>query len=119
MRPQRWLAEAAGLHRNTVDLLENGRRRPSTVTVWKLARALRPAGTLRDKVAVDQRLREAAGESLVHSATRPHVARERVRAELLAEAGGLGPVAAEGDNLGLLILAELDRAAHGNQHGAG
>jgi len=39
---QQQLADAAGLDRRTVDRLENGQRRPSTVSVWKIARALRP-----------------------------------------------------------------------------
>ncbi|MDQ4031289.1 MAG: hypothetical protein M3332_03075, partial [Actinomycetota bacterium] len=48
-------------------------------------------GTLRDRVALDQRLRDAAGPSLRHSRTRLHAAREQVRAELLAAAAGALP----------------------------
>jgi len=107
---QQRLADAAGLDRRTIDRLENGQRRPSTVSVWKIARALRPGDSLRDRVALDERLRRAAGPSLVHAATRPHVARERVRGELLAEAGG-GPVATTIDTFGAALLAHLAAAA--------
>jgi len=78
--------------------------RPSTVSVWKIARALRPGDSLRDRVALDERLRRAAGRSLAHANTRPHVARERVRGELLAEAAG-GPVITEADVFGAALLA--------------
>jgi len=110
---QQQLADAAGLDRRTIDRLENGQRRPSTVSVWRIARALRPrvTCTLRDAVALDERLRRAAGRSLVYANTRPHAARERVRGELLAEAGGGGPVATETDCMGALIVAELARGA--------
>jgi len=64
---QQQLADAAGLDRRTVDRLENGQRRPSTVSVWKIARALRPGDSLRDQVALDERLRRAAGRSLERS----------------------------------------------------
>jgi len=107
---QAQLADAAGLDRRTVDRLENGQRRPSTVSVWKIARALRPGDSLRDRVALDERLRRAAGRSLVWSNTRPHVARERVRAELLAEAGG-GPVVTDVDVFGAVLLASIAAAA--------
>jgi len=104
------LADAAGLDRRTVDRLENGQRRPSTVSCWRIARALRPGDSLRDRVALDERLRRAAGHSLVYAATRPHAARERVRGELLAEAGG-GPVVTEIDTFGAALLAEIAAAA--------
>ena len=109
---QAQLADAAGLDRRTVDRLENGQRRPSTVSIWRISRALRPrvTCTLRDAVALDERLRRAAGHSLVHANTRPHAARERVRAELLAEAGG-GPVVTEIDTFGAALLASLAAAA--------
>jgi hypothetical protein len=61
---------------------------------------------MRDAVAVDQRLRDAAGSSLRYSRTPAHVARQQVRAELLAEAAG-GPVATETDTLGALVIADL------------
>ena len=109
---QAQLADAAGLDRRSVDRLENGQRRPSTVSVWRIARALRPrvTCTLRDAVALDERLRRAAGRSLVHANTRPHGARERVRGELLAEAAG-GPVVTEIDTFGAALLASLAAAA--------
>ena len=107
---QQELADAAGLDRRTIDRLENGQRRPSTVSVWKIARALRPGDSLRDRVALDERLRRAAGPSLVHANTRPHGARERVRGELLAEAGG-GPVVTDVDVFGAVLLADLAAAA--------
>jgi len=109
---QQQLADAAGLDRRTVDRLENGQRRPSTVSIWRIARALRPrvTCTLRDAVALDERLRRAAGRSLVHANTRPHGARERVRAELLAEAAG-GPVATDVDVFGAVLLADLAAAS--------
>jgi hypothetical protein len=97
---------AAGLHVRTIELLEAGWRRPSTVSTWKLARALRPRGSRRDRVALDEQLRRAAGESLRVAATRPHRAREATRTELLAEAGS-GPVLGDRDDLGAAILAEL------------
>ena len=103
---QQMLADAAGLDRRTVDRLENGQRRPSTVSVWKIARALRPGDSLRDRVALDERLRRAAGRSLVYANTRPHAARERVRGELLAEAAG-GPVVTDVDVFGAVLLAEI------------
>ena len=65
---------------------------------------------MRDRVALDERLRRAAGSSLVHANTRPHAARERVRAELLAEAAG-GPVVTEIDVFGAVLLASLAAAA--------
>ncbi len=105
---QQQLADAAGLDRRSIDRLENGWRRPSTVSVWRIARALRPRGTLRDRVALDQRLREAAGPSLRYSRTRSHVAREQVRAELLAEAAGAA-VCTGADAFGSLVVAELAR----------
>ena len=107
---QQQLGDAAGLDRRTIDRLENGQRRPSTVSLWRIARALRAGGTLRDEVALDERLRQAAGRSLLHARTRPHVARERVRAELLAEAGG-GPVVTGSDVFGAVLLADLAAAA--------
>jgi len=107
---QQQLGDAAGLDRRTIDRLENGQRRPSTVSVWRIARALRPGDSLRDRVALDERLRRAAGSSLVHANTRPHAARERVRAELLAEAAG-GPVVTEIDTFGAALLASLAAAA--------
>ena len=107
---QQQLADAAGLDRRTIDRLENGQRRPSTVSIWRIARALRPGDSLRDRVALDERLRRAAGHSLVYAATRPHAARERVRGELLAEAGG-GPVVTEIDTFGAALLAEIAAAA--------
>ena len=64
--------------------------------------------TLRDAVAVDQRLREAAGASLRYYGTRAHTAREAVRGELLVEAAG-GPVVSEIDAMGELLVAELAR----------
>ena len=107
---QQRLGDAAGLDRRTIDRLENGQRRPSTVSCWRIARALRPGDSMRDRVALDERLRRAAGPSLVYAATRPHVARERVRGELLAQAAG-GPVATDADTFGALILADLAAAA--------
>ena len=115
---QQELADAAGLDRRTIDRIENGRRRPSTVSIWKIARALRPGDSMRDRVAVDERLRQAAGRSLVWSNTRPHVGRERVRADLIAEAAGAGPVASESDSFGALILADLAAGAAGAHDGA-
>jgi len=78
--------------------------------VWKIARALRPGDSMRDRVALDERLRRAAGLSLVYAATRPHAARERVRGELLAEAAG-GPVVTDVDVFGAVLLANLAAAA--------
>ncbi len=113
---QQMLADAAGLDRRTIDRLENGQRRPSTSSVWKIARALRPGDSLRDRVALDERLRRAAGRSLVHANTRPHAARERVRGELLAEAAG-GAVATAADSCGALILAALAAGAAAAEDG--
>ena len=107
---QQQLADAAGLDRRTIDRLENGQRRPSTVSIWKIARALRPGDSQQDRVALDERLRQAAGRSLVWSNTRPHAGRERVRGELLAEAGA-GPVVTGSDVFGAVLLADLAAAA--------
>ena len=113
---QQQLGDAAGLDRRTIDRLENGQRRPSTVSVWKIARALRPGDSLRDRVALDERLRRAAGRSLVYANTRPHAARERVRGELLAEAAG-AVVVTEVDVFGAVLLADLAAAAAGADTG--
>jgi transcriptional regulator with XRE-family HTH domain len=104
---QRELAEAAGLHVHTVELLEVGWRRPTSSSVWKLARALRPKGTLRDRVALDERLRRAAGSSLRYAATRAHRRREAVRAELLEEADGGVVLGDHDETLGGAIAAAL------------
>ena len=79
----------------------------------EIARALRPGATLRDKVALDERLRQAAGRSLVWSNTRPHVARERARAELLAEAGGAPPASEADTSFGAVLLAHLAASVAG------
>jgi len=92
--------------RLTIARLETAARRPTTSTTWRIAKALRPRGTLHDQVAVDERLRVAAGGSLRDYSRRPHAARERVRAELLAEAAG-ALVVTEADTFGALILADL------------
>jgi len=92
--------------RLTIARLETAARRPTTSTTWRIAKALRPRGTLHDQVAVDERLRAAAGASLRDYSRRPHAARERVRAELLAEAAG-ALVVTEADTFGALILADL------------
>ena len=97
---------APGVSRLTIARLETATRRPSTTSVWRIAKALRPRGTLHDQVAVDERLRVAAGASLRDYSRRPHAARERVRAELLAEAAG-ALVVTEADTFGALILADL------------
>lgn len=107
---QQMLADAAGLDRRSIDRLENGQRRPSTVSCWRIARALRPGDSMRDRVALDERLRRAAGRSLVYANTRPHAARERVRGELLAEAVG-APVVTEIDTFGAVLLASIAAAA--------
>jgi len=86
-----------------------GRRRRASGSL----RALRPGDSLRDRVAVDERLRQAAGRSLMYANTRPHVASERVRAELLAEAAG-GPVATEADNFGALQTSRPDQHRPGD-----
>jgi len=100
---QQQLGDAAGLDRRSIDRLENGWRRPSTVSTWRIVGALRPRGTLRDRVALDQRLRDAAGPSLRDART---WAREQARAELLAEPGA-GPVPTDVDDLEALVVAEL------------
>ncbi len=86
--------------------LETATRRPSTTTTWKIAKALRPRGTLHDRVAVDERLRAAAGASLRHYTRRPHARREAVRAELLAEADGAA-VCTGADTMTALIISGL------------
>ena len=77
------------------------------MSLWRIARALRAGGTVRDQVALDERLRQAAGGSLVRANTRPHAARERVRGELLAAAGGAPPVADGDVSFGAVLLAHL------------
>ncbi len=86
--------------------LETATRRPSTTTTWRIAKALRPRGTLHDRVTVDERLLAAAGASLRDYSLRPHAARERVRRELVAEAGGEMPVT-EADNFTSFIVTDL------------
>jgi len=92
--------------RLTIARLETAARRPTTSTTWRIAKALRPRGTLHDQVAVDERLRAAAGASLRDYSRRPHAARERVRAELLAEAAG-ALVVTEADTFGAVLIANL------------
>jgi len=52
----------------------------------------------------------------VHANRRPHVARERVRGELLAEAGG-AVVVTEVDVFGAALLADLAATAAGADTG--
>ena len=104
------------MSRLTIARLETAARRPTTSTTWRIAKALRPRGTLHDQVALDERLRRAAGPSLVYAATRPHAARERVRGEMLAEAGG-GPVVTGSDVFGAVLLAEIAAGAAGAEDG--
>jgi len=49
---------------------------------------LAAGGTLRDRVALDERLRRTACPSLQYAATRAHARRKAVRAELVVEACG-------------------------------
>lgn len=91
----------------TIKRLESGWRRPTTSSVWRLARALRPRGTMRDRVALDERLRKAAGPSLQHATTRAHRRREAVRAELVGEAGDGVVLGDHDETLGGAFLAEL------------
>jgi hypothetical protein len=53
---------------------------------WRLARALRRHFGERETVALDIRLKLAAGDSLRHFSTRTHRRRERIAAEVLAGA---------------------------------
>ncbi len=76
----------------TVKRLECGIRRPTTSSAWRLAKALRPHGSERDVAALYVQLCQAAGDSLQVARTRPHRHRDRLVAELLAEAGPGGPV---------------------------
>lgn len=101
---QQQLADAAGPDRKTIDRLENGRRRPTSASIWKIARALR--SDLRSRVALDERLRAAAGSSFQDYGRRPHAARERMRLALRLEAGD-GLPAGDEDTLGAAIVAEL------------
>jgi hypothetical protein len=103
------VAAAAGMNPTTIKRLEAGWRRPATSSVWKLARALRPKGTLRDRVALDERLRRAAGSSLRDAATRPRRRREAVREQLLAEADGGVVLGDHDETLGGALVAELSR----------
>jgi len=52
----------------------------------------------------------------VYAATRPHVAWERVRGELLAEAAG-GPVVTDADVFGAVLLADLAASVAGADTG--
>jgi hypothetical protein len=63
-------------------------------------------------VAVDERLRAAAGDSLRDYGRRPRAARERMRLALRLESGD-GLPAGEGDTLGGAIVAELAALANG------
>ena len=87
------------------------------MSLWRIARALRAGGTVRDQVALDERLRQAAGGSLVRANTRPHAARERVRGELLAAAGGAPPVADGDVSFGAVLLAHLAASVAGADDG--
>lgn len=79
------LAERAHVCRNTVQALENGKRRPTENMTWKLAKALRTAEL--DRVALDVRLQVLAGDSLVRLSKRTKLRRERLAAEIIAEGG--------------------------------
>lgn len=92
---QEGLAERAGTHRNTVQALETGRRRPTTGMTWRLAKALR-TGEL-DRVELDVRLRVLAGDSLVRMSHRTQLRRERLAAEVLARGGPALPADAGQD----------------------
>ena len=97
---------APGVSRLTIARLETATRRPSTTSVWKIAKALWPRSTLHDRVAVDERLRAAAGDSLRDYLRRPHARREAVRRELRAEtAAGGGPVCTDADTMAALIIS--------------
>lgn len=96
------LAARAGLARSTAERLERGAQRPSTGSTWRLARALR--SDERARVALDLRLREAAGPSLREFSARARLRRDRIAAELLAE--HIMPVAVE-DDFGALVAAML------------
>ena len=109
---QQQLADRAKLHRVTISRLEEGRLRPTTASIWAIARALR--GDLRSRVALDERLRAAASDSLRHYGRRPHRARERMRLALRLEAGN-GLPAGDGDTLGAAIVAELAVLANGSR----
>ncbi|KOX16193.1 hypothetical protein ADK67_40280 [Saccharothrix sp. NRRL B-16348] len=79
------LAERASTTPFGISRLENGHVRPSTGMCWRLARALRHGLDDRAAVALDLRLRVAAGPSLRSFSTRTHRQRERLAAELLAD----------------------------------
>jgi transcriptional regulator with XRE-family HTH domain len=108
MRTQQQLADMTRMNVSTIKRLEGGYRRPTAASVWAIARALRTG--LRSRVALDERLRQAAGESFRDSGRRPHAAREQMRLQLRFEADGAQPVG-DGDNLGAILLAELGAAA--------
>lgn len=109
-RTQQQLADLAKLDRKTIDRLENGRLRPTAASIWKIARALR--SDLRSRVALDERLRTAAGSSFRDYGRRPHAAREAMRLELRLQAGE-GLPAGDGDTLGVAIIAELAALVNG------
>ena len=88
---QQQLADRAKLHRVTISRLEERRQRPTTASVWAIARALR--GDLRSRVALDERLRAGASDSLRHYGRRPHRRREQMRLELRLSAGDGLPAA--------------------------
>ena len=90
---QQQLGDRAKLHRVTISRLEEGRLRPTTASIWAIARALR--SDLRSRVALDERRRAAAGSSLRDYGRRPHAARERMRLELRLQAGDGLPRARE------------------------
>ena len=112
MWTQQQLADAAKLHRVTIAWLEEGRQRPTAASVWKIARALRT--DLQSRVALDERLRRAAGPSFRDYGRRPHRAREAMRTALVVEQGS-GPVFGAEDTLGTAIVAHLDALARGGE----
>lgn len=89
LRRRNWrvgdLAQAAGIHRNTVSALVHGRRRPTTNMTWRLAKAFRSDEL--GRVELDVRLRVLAGDSLVRQSRRLQLRRERLAAEVLARGG--------------------------------
>ncbi|WNV83713.1 helix-turn-helix transcriptional regulator [Umezawaea sp. Da 62-37] len=98
---QAQLAERAGSTSFGISRLENGHVRPSTSMTWRLARALRGHLGEREAVALDLRLKLAAGSSLRCFSERTHRRRERIAAEVLA---GVEPSLAGADPFSTYVL---------------
>jgi transcriptional regulator with XRE-family HTH domain len=107
---QQQLADRAKLHRVTISRLEEGRLRPTTSSVWDIARVLRP--DLRSRVALDERLPPRPGRACATMGG-GRTGRGNGCGWSCACRPGTGCRLGTGTTLGVLIVAELAARASG------